>query len=292
MIIPTHNHAHFLIECLASVKFQTYQDFEVIVINNGSTDNTEEVIKNFYWDKLRYYYQTDTGSVAGPRNTGIRLSKGKYLAFLDSDDIWYEQKLEKVMQIFQMYPETDIVSNDLWEVENKKKIRILSGKQFMPEMFEQLLLFGNCVCDVVVKKDVFSQLVGFDENKEFLHVEDYELWLRMSLSSKKFFFLNDCLGEYRKHSTNLSNDFETVYQNEINVIKKYFKKYSTCKNLIAKFILKQTVLSRIIFKISYSFIIRKKYLKGFYYGLLSFLSQPFYFAKNRFAAVLRRIKNF
>ncbi|MDD5617768.1 MAG: glycosyltransferase [Candidatus Omnitrophica bacterium] len=288
VIIPTHNHVHFLPECLASVKSQTYQDYEVIVINNGSTDSTEELIQNLKWDKLRYYYQNDTGSVAGPRNTGIKMSLGEYIAFLDSDDVWYEQKLEKVMQVFQKHPETDIVSHDLWEVENKQKVRILTGKQDRPDMFEQFLLCGNCVCDVVIKRNSLNQLGGFDESKDFVHVEDYELWLRMAYLHKKFYFLNECLGEYRKHSSNLSNDFNSVFKNEINVIKKHFKNYKG-KNALEKFISKQTVLSRITFKISRGFLINRKCLEGLFYAILSFLYQPVYFIKMRFCAVLRRI---
>ena len=101
VVVATHNHAHFLPECLSSIKSQTYTNYELIVVDNGSNDNTKEVVENFAWDKLNYCYQRDTGSVAGPRNTGIRLSKGKYVAFLDSDDLWHSQNLKKTMEVLE-----------------------------------------------------------------------------------------------------------------------------------------------------------------------------------------------
>ena len=131
VIIPTHNHAHFLPKCLESVKTQTYSDYEIIVINNGSTDNTEEVIKRFGWNNLRYHYQQDTGSVASPRNTGIRLARGKYVAFLDSDDLWYPEKLRKTMRILEESPDIDILSHDLFMIREGKEKKDNQSRPFV-----------------------------------------------------------------------------------------------------------------------------------------------------------------
>lgn len=223
VIIATHNHAHFLPECLASVKRQTYQDYEVIVINNGSTDNTEEVIKERAWEKLRYFYQEDTGSVAGPRNTGIRLAKGKFVAFLDSDDLWYKHKLEKVMSVFEYHPEIDIISHDVLMRIYGKVGPVAKVGPKGENMFKQLLS-KNCLAGsgTVVKKQVMDDIGGFDESSCFVHAEDYETWLRIAYKDYNFYFINECLGENRVHKSNLSHDFVVVISNEINVIDKHF----------------------------------------------------------------------
>jgi len=280
IIIPTHNHAHFLSECLASVKSQTYKDYEVIVVNNGSTDNTEEIVRKLAWDQLRYKYQNDTGSVAGPRNTGISLAKGKYVAFLDSDDLWYEKKIEKVMNIFEKKSEIDIISHDLYMTKKGKIKLVIKSGPLSRNMFKSLLI-KNCVSGsaAVVRKETLIEAGGFDESKEFIHAEDSEIWLRIAYLGKNFYFINEVLGEYRAHETNLSNDFVSVLNNEKNVIKKHYNKLRSPVPFHKHF-LYQNRLSRIYFKISIQYFFRKKYLKCAYNLILSFFSNPFYFPFN------------
>lgn len=236
MVIATHNHAHFLPECLASVKSQTYQDYEVIVINNGSTDNTEEVVKLLTWDKLRYYYQNDTGSVAGPRNTGIKLAQGEYVAFLDSDDLWYKNKLERVMHIFVEKPDIDIISHDLIQNKNGEKDEVLKVGPLEEDMFGALLVTNRLLGSAtVIKKQEITQAGGFDESKQYVHCEDYETWLRIAYKGHKFGFINEVLGEYRVHGGNLSNDQELVFKNWLNVLNRHLPYYKG-KNIFDRFL--------------------------------------------------------
>ncbi|MFA5034361.1 MAG: glycosyltransferase family A protein, partial [Candidatus Margulisiibacteriota bacterium] len=139
VVIAAHNHAHFLPDCLGSVKAQTYPDYEVIVIDNGSTDNTKETVQKLAWDKLRYHYQADTGSVAGPRNTGTKLARGEYVAYLDSDDSWRPDKLAKVMKVLVDRPEIDLVTHELVTMINGRPGEVLHVGRNSEDAFHQLL---------------------------------------------------------------------------------------------------------------------------------------------------------
>lgn len=275
VVIPTHNHAHFLPECLGSVKSQTYKDYEVIVINNGSTDNTEAVVRNLAWEKLRYHYQSDTGSVAGPRNTGIRLAKGEYVAFLDSDDLWYEQKLEKVMKLLEENRSIDILSHDLFLAREGRKKSIIRCGPLKKDMFKFLLirnfLLGSAT---VTKRNVLIETGGFDESKDFVHVEDCELWLRIAYARKSFYFMNEALGEYRVHNANLSRDFECVLMNEKNLLNKHIKKFKSRIPFYGYFLYTYR-LSSIHFKLGMQYFFRKKYIKCLYNLFKSFFLNPF-----------------
>lgn len=275
VIIPTHNHAHFLEECLSSVKAQTYHNYEVIVVNNGSTDNTEEIVHNLAWDKLRYHYQADTGSVAGPRNTGIRLAKGKYMAFLDSDDLWYKNKLEKIIAVLENDSSIDIISHDLFISREGKTKRLVKCGPLGKDMVKSLLL-RNCLLGsaTTVKKSVMLEVGGFDENKDFKHVEDCETWIRIAYLGKKFYFLNEALGEYRVHSSNLSNDFECVLNNAKNIINKHFKKVRNDFPLYCYFLYFHR-LSNIYFKRATQYFFRKKYKESIRDLIHSFILSPF-----------------
>jgi glycosyltransferase involved in cell wall biosynthesis len=282
VVIATHNHAHFLPECLASVKKQTYTDYEVIVVNNGSTDNTEQVVKGLAWDKLRYYYQADTGSVAGPRNTGIRQARGEYIAFLDSDDLWYEEKLKQSMMIFERNIMTDVVSHDLYYVKNGTRKFIIKSGPCAPNMFK-MLLRKNCVLGsaTVVKKSVMLEIGGFDESSNFVHVEDYETWLRIAYLKKNFKFINEPLGEFHAHNSNLSLDFERFTANIINVIEKHFNQLKG-EHYILKKLLYRNRLCTIYFDLGVQYFFRRKsrlFIKNIFQA---FVLDPLCFIKNSF----------
>lgn len=262
VIIATHNHAHFLPECLASVRNQTYKDYEVILINNGSTDNTEEVARRLTWDKLRYYYQDDTGSVAGPRNTGIKLAKGKYVAFLDSDDVWYKDKLNKVMQILEEDEKIDIISHDLFFIREGKQKRIIRVGPAQKDMFKQLLIKNRLLGSATVaKRSVMLEINGFDGGKDVVHTEDYDAWLRAAYLKKKFYFFNEPLGEWRAHSSNLSFNFKEVLSHERNVLSRHFKNFHNWIPFY-KTILWHDALSVLHFKMGVQYFFRKSYFKS------------------------------
>jgi len=280
VVIATHNHAHFLPECLGSVRAQTYQDYEVIIVDNGSTDNTRELVQKLAWDKLRYYYQENTGSVSGPRNTGIRLARGEYVAFLDSDDSWYKEKLDEVMRILADNPAIDIISHDLLMVEKGKPNLVAKVGPLSSDMFKQLLIVGNCVCGsaTVVKREILLKTKGFDESKDFVHVEDYEAWLRIAYQGYRFYFINKTLGEYKIHKSNLSHDYELVKIHLINVYNKHYRNLSNVGPL-RKLLFYNRSIIKIYLATAMRFYKKRQYLKCLKSLIGSFLSYPFLLLK-------------
>lgn len=289
VIIATHNHAHFLPECLASVKAQTYKDYEVIVVDNGSTDNTRDVVRDLSWNKLRYHYQDNTGSVAGPRNTGIKLARGEFVAFLDSDDLWYEQKLERAIGALNKDARIDILSHDLFFVKPGKEKSLIRTGPLKDDMFTSLLI-ENCLLGsaTVVKKSVMLDIGGFDGSKDFIHAEDYEAWLRIAYLSKKFYFINEALGEYRIHGANLSLDFETALLNERNVITAHFRNLKTGIPFFRLFLLRNR-LCVLYLKMGTQYAFRKRYLHSFMNLARAFLLNPFLSSKNFIGIIGRNI---
>src|SRR3990170_3250837 len=104
VVVPAHNHAKYLPVTIRSVLDQTFTDFELILIDNGSTDNTHEVVQRFDDPRIRYFYQKDSGLPANSRNVGINMSRGEWIALLDSDDIWLPNKLATQMRYADEIP--------------------------------------------------------------------------------------------------------------------------------------------------------------------------------------------
>ena len=118
IVIPTYNHAHFLKKCLHSVLDQTFSDWEAIIINNFSEDNTIEIVSNFQDPRIRLVNFRNNGIIAASRNEGIRLSRADVIAFLDSDDTWYPSKLSRCIE--ELTPERDLVCHAIRFVKNGK----------------------------------------------------------------------------------------------------------------------------------------------------------------------------
>ena len=113
VVIPTYNRVDILNRAIDSVLNQSFSNFELIIVDNGSTDHTGEWLKQNYRDpRIKYYFQKGTGSPAGPRNTGIRLSTGKWISFLDSDDLWRPNKLQSVKQSIDQDSILDVICHD------------------------------------------------------------------------------------------------------------------------------------------------------------------------------------
>ncbi len=178
IIIPTYNRAAFLMEAVESVAQQTFQDFELIVIDDGSTDGTEKAVQKYH-RQLIYRYQNNRG-VSAARNLGIQTARGKWVAFLDSDDLWLPKKLETQVRFFSQNPEALICqTQEIWirhgrRVNPHKKHQKFSGDIFAPS----LLLCLVSPSAVMIRRDLFDREGFFDETMPAC--EDYDLWLRLS----------------------------------------------------------------------------------------------------------------
>ena len=186
VIIPTYNHGRFVGKAINSVLNQTYKDFEIIVVDDGSTDNTRGLI-NAYGNQIKYIYQANQG-LASARNTGIQASRAKYVAFLDADDWFAKENLEIKVSYMQNHPEATWVYSD-WQYLDDKGNYLEKGstifkyaqKRLTGHIFEELVYNRNFIspCTVAVKKTTLEDVGYFDP--AVICQEDLDLWLRISL---------------------------------------------------------------------------------------------------------------
>lgn len=227
VVIPAYNREHELPKCIESVLNQTFQDFELIIVDNGSTDNTKILVEKYSKDdqRIKYLWQENSGSPAGSRNTGIKNSQGEWIAFLDSDDYWYSQKLEEVDLILQKATE-DIIAVSHWEQKEVNGNVDIVLEHGMPcdDFYSQLLYTGNCLSTsaMTVKKDVLIQVGLFDERKEYFAVEDYDLWLKLAKVGK-LAFIEKVLGAFCIGNGNMSSNIELMNNNLSEVVKNHIK---------------------------------------------------------------------
>lgn len=182
VIIPTYNRAHLIGRAIKSVLEQTYQDFEIIVVDDGSTDNTDEVVRDFGDERIRYIRHEKNKGGATARNTGIKAAKGEFIAFQDSDDEWLPEKLDKQMQVFENVPaKVGVVYTGFWRIKGGKKTYRPSAKIIRKEGdIHNELLKGNFATTqtTVVRKECFEKAEMFDER--LLRLQDWELFIRIS----------------------------------------------------------------------------------------------------------------
>lgn len=204
VIIPTYNRGILVAETIKSVINQSYNDIEIIVVDDGSTDNTEEVIKNIVASNLFYIKTSNSGRPAVPRNTGFKHSRGEYIAFLDSDDIWLPDKIKRQVKILENDSRVGLVFCQCkFFGEGYRENKLYPSKAFSGNVFENLIL-GNFVptVSVLCRREVLEQIGVFDENPNLRAFEDYELWIRIAYKFQ-FHYINEPLCLFRMHSQNI-----------------------------------------------------------------------------------------
>lgn len=176
VIIPTYNRYHLTKRAILSILNQTYKDFEIIVVDDGSNDDTAKLKNEF---DIKYIYQENKG-VSSARNSGIKVAKGEWIAFLDSDDKWMEDKLQKQIEFFEKNPSIKFChTQEKWiregkEVKYPKRLKKPSGRCF----YDNLQTCKIAPSSVVLHKSILNDVGLFDESKKVC--EDYDLWLRIS----------------------------------------------------------------------------------------------------------------
>lgn len=226
-IIPSYNCAKFLPDAIDSVLAQTYQDFEIIVVDDGSIDNTKNIVERYtkrYGEKIRYIYQSNRG-LAAARNTGLRHSRGEYIALLDADDEWLSNRLAEGVKGMEENPSVGLVHANSVRISeigdvirvNKRNPRFLSGW-----IFKYLFLRrADISCPTVLfRKECTDRLGGFDEGLTRLGCEDRELWLRIA-KKYPFFYINKILARYRVRGNSMSKDRAKMLKARYYVIDKF-----------------------------------------------------------------------
>ena len=237
IVIPTYNSAEFLPEAIDSVLKQTYPHKEIIVVDDGSTDNTESLVQS-YSNQIIYLKKKNQGP-ASARNFGIKESRGNFIAFLDADDYWLPEKLSDQVEFFALNPEIKIVHTNAWIMEETETIFpvFVNYKPSSGKIFKELFLKNRInLLTVMLKRECFNVIKGFDESRELIGLEDYELWLRMSRKFK-IGYLDRILAVYRLHDNNISNEKELVRSNLFLVEKfghLFGSKNDNCNRLISE----------------------------------------------------------
>ncbi len=207
VLIPTYNRAFIIGKTIDSVLQQTYGDFEIIVVDDGSTDHTRETLKP-YQDRIIYEYK-ENGGISSARNRGLGIARGEYIALLDSDDFWKPEKLQKQMECFEAHPEyglvatrcvTNTVDRDFNTIQIDKIRR--SGKS---GWVYRDLFFRNFIrtSSVIIKKECFDKVGGFDETLP--RCNDVDMWLRIA-KEYPVGFINDVLTVYTRRPKEIRYD--------------------------------------------------------------------------------------
>lgn len=218
IIIPTYNRANYIGQTIKSALSQTYSDYEIIVVDDGSTDNTKEVIAQ-YNGKVRYFYQENKGPTVA-RNLGINKSSGEYIAFLDDDDMWLPEKLEKQVRVLDADPRIGFVCCASYVIDDKNNEMLIwkRNKELTKATFENLYE-RNFVYNltVLIREGCIKEVGGLDET--LLVSADYDLWLRVA-KKHEFYYIDEPLTKYRLHENNLSKNYNVRLRNHIKILKK------------------------------------------------------------------------
>lgn len=214
VVIPTFNCADFLVQAVRSVLAQTYPDFEIIVVDDASTDDTESALLPF-GNRVRYIRQ-ERGGPSAARNRGILQAQGELIAFLDADDLWRPTKLARQIDYVKYHPEAVLVYTDFTRgprpgSNNESRLQVFKPRDSADAF--HALLDENFIATptVVVRREALAQSGLFDPTLK--GSEDFDLWLRLAgepgcVSARRFGFVNEILVDVRQHAANTSRSVE------------------------------------------------------------------------------------
>lgn len=264
VVIPTYNHANFLENAINSLIGQEYLNWEAIIVDNHSTDNTIELINSFNDDRLKITKIQNNGIIAASRNKGIDMANGDWIAFLDSDDTWYPGKLKLLISIIETLENYDVISNDELMINYKtgEKIILRHGPA-TPDFYKFLLINGNRLSPsaTIVRSSFLNEnFIRFNELENYVTVEDYDFWLQLANKGAKFKFVNSIQGVYAIHSSNESSINTKHKINLMSLLQNHiFETQTFCKN---KKFLWRKVKAMLLFSDSISLAKNKQYVKA------------------------------
>lgn len=218
VVIPTFNHGHYLGRALQSVINQSYTNWEAIVIDNHSTDNTDEVIFGFSDKRISYLKFHNNGVIGASRNAGIRAAKGEWIAFLDSDDWWHPDKLKEFHGLTGKNLDVFYHELEVMRPSNSWRRRFIGSWQVRSPVLIDLLMRGNALAtsSVVVRREILNRTSMFNESHSMIACEDYNLWLQLGEVTNRFYYCPKVLGYYMDDGKGMSRrDMSAPYKHAI-----------------------------------------------------------------------------
>jgi glycosyltransferase involved in cell wall biosynthesis len=284
-LIPTYNYGRFVTQAVESALAQTYRPIEIIVVDDGSSDDTRERLAP-YSERIRYIYQ-DNQSVAAARNTGIQAARGNLIAFLDADDLWHPHKLELQMRYLADHPSVQLLAVD----------RLADGAQHWPSLqdlthprarlitVEELVLRPHFApSGVLVRKECFATVGFFDSSLR--NAEDYDMWIRIACRFPVM-KLNVPLWWYRVHGANKSH---VPARQEAAALRILEKNFAQSGPLSKRLFLKQKAYSYAAYAAAQNYSSRGLEIAALARILRSFLLWPFPYHRREVPTPLARPK--
>lgn len=229
VILPAFNSSQLIADAIDSALSQTYADIEVIVVDDGSTDDTAEIAKS-YGDRIRYIHQENAGPSTA-RNNGIKNARGEFVAFLDSDDTWFPEKISRQVELFEARPELGVVFTDArvsyhGNQTDRTWVQIMSSYDTLVSMNGELptpwklILNENFIptCMAMVRRDCFDRYGMFDETLRF--GEDWDLWLKFALHCD-FYFISEPLGSITRNKDLRLYDWDAYFNSFIRLLERF-----------------------------------------------------------------------
>ncbi len=240
IVMPTYNAANFITESVESVIQQTYKNWELLIVDDGSTDDTKRVIQRFSNDsRIQYFHQQNRGQ-GKARNLGLSYATGNYIAFLDADDIWMPNKLETQLQELQEkkadlvfsegYIFTDKLTNSNGFMGTGKGF--FSGDKGLRDFLEINKIFPS---SVLAKAEIISKVNGFTEEPSIQNAEDYHLWIQLLINGNILFGSDEVLAGYRIHTRSASYADKLSVARSIEMIEDLKRSYKSHKKTLNSF---------------------------------------------------------
>ena len=259
VIIPTYNAIAYISETVASVLSQTFTDFELLIIDDGSSDGTLEWASQIVDPRVKFISQTHQGKPFA-NNRGIADAQGNYVAFLDHDDIWEPTKLEKQVRCLEDNPAIGLVDTCLFIADEQGNIKNEVITLYAEgEVWKKMLEFNLIACGStpMVRRCCFETVGVFDE--KLFPSEDWDMWIRIA-SRYPFAVVKEPLARWRQHSNNTSNNWQRMLQASLIVIEKTFQ--STPSKLLY---LKSRSIGRVYLYAAWKALVSKDYEQATYF---------------------------
>ena len=222
VVMPAYNAERYLKEAIDSVLAQSYTHFELILLNDGSTDSTENIILSYKDPRIRYIANEKNIGLIETLNKGIELSTGEFILRMDADDVCLPERFEKQVAFMNLNPTVGAAGTAYYSLSDKglKKFPVLTE----PGVLKSVLLFNSCLChpSVIIRKSVLEQH-AIRYNKNYMHSEDYGLWVEL-VKVSKLANLPDLLLKYRYHTGQISMTHNPTQKSNASLIREGYLK--------------------------------------------------------------------